>query len=77
LEALAQLDQFLKRFPNHPFAEKVREKRKALEKSLSAGTNCIQVTRAAPCLTTKHLRSQTFAYRFLAAAPCKFPPLIS
>lgn len=38
-EALAQLDQFLKRFPQNPLAEKAREKRKELEKSLAAGTN--------------------------------------
>jgi tetratricopeptide (TPR) repeat protein len=38
-EALAQLDQFLKRFPGSPLAGKAREKRKALAKSLAAGTN--------------------------------------
>lgn len=38
-EALAQLDAFLKRFPNDPLAGKVRATRKALVKSLSAGTN--------------------------------------
>ena len=38
-EALAQLDQFLKRFPKNPLAEKAREKRKVLANSLAAGTN--------------------------------------
>ncbi len=38
-DALAELDDFLKRFPKDPLAATVREKRKDLEKALAAGAN--------------------------------------
>ena len=38
-DALAELDDFLARFPNNPLAEKARERREALAKSLAAGDN--------------------------------------
>ena len=38
-EALAELEDFLGRFPNNSLAEKARERREALAKSLAAGDN--------------------------------------
>jgi len=38
-DALAELDDFLTRFPNSPLAEEARERREVLAKSLAAGDN--------------------------------------